>query len=103
MSAIELLAKCTGFQWDDSNSHKIWTKHRVAPFECEQIFFHRPLIVADDVKHSTKENRYYALGQTDRGRYLFLVFTIRNILIGVISSRDMNRKERKVYESHEED
>ena len=41
---------------------------------------------------------YFALGETDIGRLLFVVFTIRNNLIRVISARDMNRRERKVYE-----
>ena len=30
-------------------------------------------------------------------RFLFVVFTIRNNLIRVISARDMSRKERKIY------
>lgn len=103
MGALEPLSKCTGFEWDDDNSQKTWTKHHVIPSECEQIFFHRPLIVAEDVKHSQKENRYYGLGQTDRNRYLFAVYTVRHNLIRVISARDMSRKERKVYESYEEE
>ena len=103
MSALEPLSKCTGFEWDDGNSQKIWTKHHVTPSECEQIFFHRPLVVTDDAKHSQKEHRYYALGQTDGGRLLFAVFAVRRNLIRVISARDMNRKERKVYESYEEE
>jgi uncharacterized DUF497 family protein len=40
---------------------------------------------------------FIALGQTDAGRSLFVVFTIRDTLIRVISARDMNRKEREVY------
>jgi uncharacterized DUF497 family protein len=43
------------------------------------------------------ETRFYALGQTDTGRLLFVVFTARKNLIRVISARDMNKKERKVY------
>jgi uncharacterized DUF497 family protein len=39
------------------------------------------------------------LGHTDAGRLLFGVFTIRSYLIRPIHSRDMNRKERKVYVS----
>ncbi len=103
MDIPELLLKCTGFEWDRHNAEKNWQKHRVTPSECEQIFFNRPLVVADDVKHSKKENRFYALGHTDAGRLLFVVFTVRRDKIRVISARDMNRKERKVYESHEEE
>lgn len=103
MRDLETLLGCTGFEWDDANSQKIWTTHHVAPSECEQIFFHQPFVVAEDVKHSHKENRYYALGQTDAGKLLFVIFTIRRTVIRVISARDMNRKERKVYTSHEEE
>ena len=92
------LADCTGFQWDENNATKIWEKHAVTPMESEQAFFNRPLIVADDAKHSQGEQRYYALGQTDAGRLLFLAFTIRRTLIRIISARDMSRKERKVYQ-----
>ncbi len=103
MSDFDLLAKCTGFEWDKHNYEKIWIKHKVSLTECEQVFFNRPLTVAEDTKHSKREKRFYALGQTDAVRLLFVVFTIRKKLIRVISARDMNRKERKVYQSHEEE
>jgi uncharacterized protein len=92
------LADCAGFQWDEHNATKIWEKHAVTPTESEQVFFNRPLVVADDAKHSGEERRFYVLGQTDAGRLLFLVFTIRAALIRVISARDMSRKERRVYQ-----
>lgn len=102
MTSLDVLSKCNGFLWDSHNADKIWHKHRVSLPECEQIFFNLPLVVADDIKHSEHENRFYALGQTDTERLLFVVFTVRNNKIRVISARDMNRKERKVYSSHEE-
>jgi len=46
---------------------------------------------------SNTETRYYALGQTDDERQLFIVCTIRDNLIRVISARDMSKKEREVY------
>ncbi len=87
-----------GFDWDDANLTKNWEKHRVAPWECEQVFFNLPLVVADDPVHSVTEVRYYVLGQTDASRQLFLVFTIRKQKIRVISARDMSSKERRTYE-----
>lgn len=96
------LSACIGFEWDEGNSEKNWLKHKVARSECEQIFFNRPLVVADDEKHSQDEVRYYALGQTDRGRRLFLVFTIRGSLIRVISARDMNQAEKRIYDEKED-
>ena len=98
MGVMDELARCTGFQWDEGNFLKNWERHGVRPGECEQIFFNRPLLVVPDETHSDKEPRFYALGQTDAARRLFMVFTIRGTLIRVISARDMSRKERKVYE-----
>jgi uncharacterized DUF497 family protein len=92
-----VLTNCTGFQWDQGNLLKNWEKHGVSAPECEQIFFNRPFITGPDKKHSQQEDRLYALGQTDAGRLLFVVFSIRENLVRVISARDMNQRERKVY------
>ena len=86
-----------GFQWDKGNIEKNWLKHNVLNGECEQVFFNQPLIIADDVKHSQKEKRWFVLGRTELDRKLFIVFTIRNKLIRVISARDMTKKEREIY------
>jgi len=101
MDDIKRLLDCIGFQWDKSNIGKNWLKHKVTPVECEQIFFNQPLLVADDLRHSQKEKRYYALGRTYSGRLLFVAFTIRKNLIRVISARNMSRRERKKYEKNQ--
>jgi uncharacterized DUF497 family protein len=95
----QLVDGCEGFQWDAGNSGKISERHRVAPTECEELFFNRPLIVAEDEEHSAAEQRMYGLGQSDAGRLLFVAFTIRGHLIRVISARDMSRRERRIYRS----
>ncbi len=92
------LVDCTGFQWDAGNENKNWKLHGVSRGECEQVFFNRPVLVATDHRHSKKERRYGALGQTTTGRLLAVVFTIRGRLIRIISSRDMSRRERSRYE-----
>ena len=92
------LPEFKGFEWDEGNVRKNWESHRVTPQETEQVFFNRPLIVADDPKHSRSERRYFVLGQTDENRALFVAFTLRGQRIRVISARDMSRKERKVYQ-----
>lgn len=92
------LAECSGFQWDTGNSEKNWELHRVSRAEAEQIFFNRPILVVADAKHSQRETRLAALGQTNEGRRLVLIFTIRETLIRVISARDPSREERSVYD-----
>ncbi len=91
------LPEFEGFDWDEGNVEKNWLSHEVTPQEAEQVFFNTPLIVQDDEKHSRSEKRYFVLGQTDADRLLFIAFTLRERRIRVISARDMNRKERKVY------
>lgn len=87
-----------GFHWDLSNIDKNLIKHNVENWECEQIFFNKPLIVLDDPRYSLAEKRWAAFGKTDAGRLLVVVFTKRGNRLRVISARDMNRKERKFYE-----
>jgi uncharacterized DUF497 family protein len=93
----EVLADCTGFEWDAGNADKNWQAHRVSQAEAEQVFFNRPVVIAPDVAHSTSEVRLAALGKTAAGRRLSLVFTIRDTLVRVISARDMGRREGRLY------
>ena len=87
-----------GFDWDEGNRQKNWEKHQVDFRECEEVFFNQPLLIYEDTKHSSQEKRFYVLGRNDIGRPLFLVFTIRNNKIRVISARDQSKNERKIYE-----
>jgi hypothetical protein len=95
---LDQLAGCVGFQWDEGNAAKNWLRHRVSRPECEEVFFNEPLVAARDVPHSAVEPRYYVLGQSAGGRRLFVVCTIRNQLIRVVSARPMSRRERRVYD-----
>lgn len=92
-----------GFSWDEGNINKKWAKHQVGNLECEEVFFKQPLLVYSDKKHSKEETRSYILGQTNPRRLLFMVFTVRNKKIRIISARDMNRKERQIYEKIKKD
>lgn len=94
------LGGVVGFDWDEGNTDKNLTTHNVENWECEQVFFNQPLLVLDDLRHSTTEKRWAAFGKTDAGRLLIVVFAKRQDLIRVISARDMNRKERGFYEEN---
>jgi len=98
MADRDPLPGCTSFEWDEGNATKNWERHKVTQAECEEVFFLEPLLVSEDAAHSRKEARYYALGQTTAARKLFVVFTIRDDRIRVISARSMSRRERRIYE-----
>ena len=97
------LGRFVGFQWDRGNSHKNLVKHHVQNWECEQVFFNKPLLVLEDPGHSVAEKRWAAFGKTDSDRPLLVIFTIRGNLLRVISARDLNSKERKFYEENQKE
>lgn len=90
-----------GFQWDRGNIDKNLIKHNVENWECEQVFFNKPILVLEDPRHSRSEKRWAAFGKTDADRLLVVVFTKRGNLLRVISARDMNKKEKQFYEENE--
>lgn len=98
------LALIAGFDWDAGNSRKSTQKHSVMQSEAEQIFFNQPLLLLNDFMHSQKEVRYHALGKTGDARLLHVTFTLRakGAVIRVISARNMNRKERTIYEQNQD-
>ena len=99
MGTYDDLKRCIGFDWDEWNQGKNWEKHRVPDGEAEEIFFNDPLVAGADPSHSKAERRYFALGQTDGRRPLFVAFTIRKQLVRVISARDMTARELRRYQS----
>ncbi len=92
-----------GFQWDRGNSNKNLVKHNVENWECEQVFFNKPLLVLEDPGHSVAEKRWAAFGKTDSGRLLVVIITMRDNLLRVISARDMNSRERMFYEENQKE
>ena len=86
------------FVWDKGNKDKNWLKHQVSNKESEEAFFDEMRKIFQDKFHSEKEDRFILLGKTEKGRLLYTVFTKRNSKIRIISSRDMDKKERRFYE-----
>ena len=92
--------KITKFDWDKGNINKNWEKHKVKDQECEEVFFDIKKKLFKDTVHSVKEKRYILLGQTKLKRLLFIVFAIRKNKIRIISARDINKKEKYLYEKN---
>ncbi len=86
------------FEWDDGNKDKNWLKHQVSATEAEEVFFDADKKLATDIIHTIEhEKRFILLGKSRVGRLLFVVFTIRDENIRVISARDVKRKEKPLY------
>lgn len=95
---MKILDNPSEFQWDKGNKGKNYQKHKVTDQECEEVFFDQGKKIFKDLLHSDKEERYILLGQTKENRILFIVFTIRSGKVRVISARDLNKKEKRLYE-----
>ena len=92
--------RVAGFDWDEGNQSKC-LKHGVSVAAIESLF-HGTIAVVPDPEHSKSEERFKAIGKTDRGRGIFVVFTFRirrgKTFIRPISARYMHRKEMDQYE-----
>ncbi|MDP2672151.1 MAG: BrnT family toxin [Candidatus Daviesbacteria bacterium] len=86
------------FEWDWGNVSHLWERHQVRPFEAEDAMKDPYAVKGPDEPHSQEEVRFTVIGKTQKGRVLFLVFTIRSNRIRVLHARDTKRKEAKIYE-----
>ena len=78
---------------------KLASKHRVTPEEVDEVLFSRPLYRKVQKGHVPGEDVYAALGRTQAGRYLIVIFVYKQTREAlVLSARDMERKERRQYD-----
>lgn len=92
--------RIVGFDRDSGNERKSFDKQAVTQIEAQEVFQCADLLIHDDMRHSAAEARFHALGETLAGRKLHVTFTLRRdgTLIQVISARDMNAKEKRIYD-----
>jgi len=93
-----LFQKPIVFAWDQGNNQKNWKKHGVTNEQAEEVFFDDTKKIAKDVLHSGSEQRWILLGKTKEKIVLFIVFTLKNSIIRIISARKVNKKEAYLYE-----
>ena len=90
--------KTAGFDWDDGNWPKCG-KHGVSRAEIEEVLLNTPAVMPDP---HPEEARMRAIGKTIAGRYVFLVFMVRQfndkLFLRPISARFMHQKEIDHYE-----
>jgi uncharacterized protein len=84
--------------WLDTIIEKLAVKHRVDPDEVEEVLRSRPKFRFVEKGDRQGEDVYLALGRTDAGRYLAVLFIHKpSAQALILSARDMADKERKMY------
>ena len=87
-----------GVIWLRDVVDKLASKHGVEPYEVEEVLNGKPKIRFVEEGQTEGENVYLALGQTDGGRYLTVLFIYKHTGEALIlSARDMAPKERRQY------
>ena len=91
-----VLEDILGFDWDIHNVSHI-DRHDVSPVEIEDLFTQPHVIIpAND---AAGEHRWKLFGRTRDGRYLTVVFTVRNKHLRTVTAYTMNQRERGIYGS----
>jgi uncharacterized DUF497 family protein len=91
--------KIENFIWLHDIIDKLTFKHQVDIDEVEEVFDNRPKIRFVQKGDRQGEDVYIALGRSEAGRYLAVVFIHKkNNAALIVSARDMTKKERKQYE-----
>ena len=96
------LAVCTmyymklAFTWDENKNASNKQKHGVSFEEASTIFNGSPLEIFEDPDHSDAEDRYIAVGFSDKARALIVVHCENSVgtEIRIISARKATNKER---------
>ena len=90
--------RINGIIWLRQVVDKLALKHQVEPEEVEQTLSNKPKFRFVEKGERKGEDVYMALGRTDSGRYLSILFIYKRTKEAlVLSARDMARKERKIY------
>ena len=70
-------------------------RHNVRVDEVEEA------VLADPIVTRTRQGRYRLIGRTDAGRYLTVIVAPRGRgVYGLVTARDADESERRVYQRH---
>ena len=84
------------FEWDEEKDKENRNKHNVSFSEAQLAFLDPSRVIAEDVKHSLDENRFYCIGRVGEG-IMTVRFTYRSQVIRIYGAGYW-RNGRRIYE-----
>jgi uncharacterized DUF497 family protein len=87
------------FEWDENKAKSNALKHGITFEEAVTVFADPYLMLTEDSQHSYGEEREWAIGETENGLLVVVIFTVRAKQIRIISARKAMKREREGYES----
>jgi uncharacterized DUF497 family protein len=86
------------FEWDEAKAAANLAKHGVSFNEAATVLSDALGWSYPDLDHSLAEDRWLAIGMSERQRILVVAYTADADTIRLISARQATRKERNFYE-----
>jgi uncharacterized DUF497 family protein len=78
------------FDWDEANEEHLLLRHHVHADDVEEVFYGRPTVRRNgDV--------YVAVGKSAGGRWLLIVFELRDGRIRPFSARELSDREKRRF------
>jgi hypothetical protein len=71
------------FDWDEQNVQHL-ARHQISPAEAEQVVLNRPVDLESELRNG--EDRVPHIGETDAGRILIVVTTMRGKKVRVVTA-----------------
>ena len=87
------------FDWNEANISHI-AEHGISPSEAEQVVLNNPLDLQFQLRNG--EERIAQVGETDAGRILVVITTMRDDLIRVVTAFPAKERIRNVYLAQKE-
>lgn len=87
------------FEWNLTKEVQNIAKHGVAFMTAMEVFADPHVIFLEDPKHSSEEERLYAIGKTVQGTILTVRYTVRGEVIRIFGAARW-RKWSEFYEAH---
>jgi len=86
------------FEWDENKNSKNKEKHKIGFEEAKTIFDDPSAIELEASRNG--EYRIIRIGKTATKFILLVVYTVRGLIVRLISARQANKKERNLYIEH---
>ena len=84
-------------RWNAAKARANARKHSVTFHDAATVFADNLAVSLSDEDHSDTENRFIVVGESARGRLLFVVYTIREDVAWLISARPATHAEGRRY------
>ena len=86
------------FEWDENKNSKNKEKHKLGFSEAKSVFDDPYAIEFEAMRNG--EYRIIRIGKTAAKFILLVVYTMRGMVVRLISARQANKKERNLYIEH---